>query len=158
MSKLSAGAENLSKLPMKFMEDPDKETTVKDLWLEKAKKKSEVYVVKFEKVGEVEFDPIEGTSNLTTTKDMNGDKELTDFQNGVDPDSEESVPTNMIDTIEPVTDVTQPMTDDMGLDVSDKMVGIENLPEDEYDDVLKSTIEELVKKYLHGHVALQKNA
>jgi hypothetical protein len=158
MSKLSVGAENLSKIPMKLMDRPGEETTIKDLWLEKAKKKSEIYVVKFEKVGEIDFDPIEGTSNLTNIKDMNGDKELTDFQNGIDPDDESSIPTNMTDTIEPVTDVTQPMTDDMGLDVNDdKMVKVENLPEDEYNNILRSTVEELVKKYLHGNISLQKN-
>ena len=159
MSKLSSGAENLSRLSMNLMNSPEEKTTIKDLWLDKAKKKSEVYVVKFEKVGEIDFDPIEGTSNLTTIKDVNGDKEITNFQNDINPDLQDSTPTNMTDAIAPITDVTQPMSDDMGLNMSnEKHVGLENLPKEEYNEVLKITVEDLIKKYLHGKIELQKNA
>jgi hypothetical protein len=159
MSKLSSGAENLSRLSMNLMNSPEEKTTIKDLWLDKAKKKSEVYVVKFEKVGEIDFDPIEGTSSLTTIKDVNGDKEITNFQNDINPDLQDSTPTNMTDAIAPITDVTQPMSDDMGLNMSNgKHVGLENLPKEEYNEVLKITVEDLIKKYLHGKIELQKNA
>jgi hypothetical protein len=159
MSKLSSGAENLSRLSMNLMNSPEEKTTIKDLWLDKAKKKSEVYVVKFEKVGEIDFDPIEGTSNLTTIKDVNGDKEITNFQNDINPDLQDSTPTNMTDAIAPITDVTQPMSDDMGLNMSNgKHVGLENLPKEEYNEVLKNTVEDLIKKYLHGKIELEKNA
>ena len=159
MSKLSSGAENLSRLSMNLMNSPEEKTTIKDLWLDKAKKKSEVYVVKFEKVGEIDSDPIEGTSNLTTIKDVNGDKEITNFQNDISPDLQDSTPTNMTDAIAPITDVTQPMSDDMGLNMSNgKHVGLENLPKEEYNEVLKITVEDLIKKYLHGKIELQKNA
>jgi len=124
MSKLSAGSENLTKLPMKLMNDPEKTTTMRDLWLEKAKKKSEVYVVKFEKVGEIEFNPLEGTSTLITIKDAQGDKELSDFQNGNN--SEQTSQTNMVDIIEPIKDVSQPLSNDMMLKV-DNNVDLENL-------------------------------
>tara|TARA_R110000868_G_scaffold38669_1_gene135203 strand:- start:11320 stop:12234 length:915 start_codon:yes stop_codon:yes gene_type:complete len=159
MSKLSSGAENLSRLSMNLMNNPEEKTTIKDLWLDKAKKKSEVYVVKFEKVGEIDFDPIEGTSNLTTIKDVNGDKEITNFQNDTNPDLKDSTPTNMTDVIAPIRDVTQPMSDDMGLNMSNgKRIGLENLPKEEYNEVLKNTVEDLIKKYLHGKIELEKNA
>ena len=159
MSKLSSGAENLSRLSMNLMNNPEEKTTIKDLWLDKAKKKSEVYVVKFEKVGEIDFDPIEGTSNLTTIKDVNGDKEITNFQNDTNPDLKDSTPTNMTDVIAPIRDVTQPMSDDMGLNMSNgKHIGLENLPKEEYNEVLKNTVEDLIKKYLHGKIELEKNA
>ena len=151
MSKLSSGAENLSSLPMKLMDNPETETNMKDLWLNKAKKKAEVYVVKFEKVGEVEFNPIEGTSNLTTIRDMNGDKELSDFQNGTvtgtatgdseHPDDERAVPTNMKDGIQPLKDVTQPMSNDRGLSVDNNL-----------------ELEELIKKHIEEMMLKQSNA
>jgi len=163
MSKLSAGAENLSKLPMKYMDNPEEETTIKDVWLEKAKKKSEVYVVKFEKVGEVEFDPIEGTSNLINIKDVNGDKEITDFQNGLDPDATNDTPTNMIDTIEPIKDVSQPMTNDMGLEVNsgeyeniESKANVLNIPEENFEEILNSKLKEIIKSYINGQLVLGK--
>ena len=65
----------------------------------------------------------------------------------------------MTDAIAPITDVTQPMSDDMGLNMSNgKHVGLENLPKEEYNEVLKNTVEDLIKKYLHGKIELEKNA
>jgi hypothetical protein len=132
MSKLSSGAESLSNLPMKLINNPEEETTMKNLWLEKAKKKAEVFVVKFEKVGEVIFNPFEGTSDLINFKDANPDNNLNDLQNGIEVkraegSQENSVPSNMTDSIEPVKNIIKPMSSDMGLSIDTQNVSLEDI-------------------------------
>lgn len=142
MNKLSSGAELLSKLPMKLVDNPEMETTMKNLWLEKAKKKAEVFVVKFEKVGDITFNPIEGTSEIINVRDENPDNDLSTLQNDVEVEIKENPnnsrteaePGNMRDAIEPVKDVSKPMSGDMGLSI--------NL------NVNEMSLEDVIKQYL----------
>lgn len=64
MNELSQGGENLSHTPFRTFENPDVKKSMNDLWTEDGKRKVEVYVSKFEKVGEIEFNYANGTSQF----------------------------------------------------------------------------------------------
>ena len=59
--------ENLSFKPMRLMDDPDVKKSMNDLWIQEGKTKADVYVAKFEKMGEIEFNYSDGTSKFTET-------------------------------------------------------------------------------------------
>ena len=49
------------------MNDPDVKKSMNDLWIQEGKTKADVYVAKFEKMGEIEFNYSNGTSRFTET-------------------------------------------------------------------------------------------
>jgi hypothetical protein len=59
--------ENLSFKPMRLMDDPDVKKSMNDLWIQEGKTKADVYVAKFEKMGEINFNYTDGTSQFTET-------------------------------------------------------------------------------------------
>jgi hypothetical protein len=59
--------ENLSFKPMRLMDDPDVKKSMNDLWIQEGKTKADVYVAKFEKMGEINFNYTNGTSQFTET-------------------------------------------------------------------------------------------
>lgn len=61
---IGESGENLSFKPMRLMDDPDVKKSMNDLWVEEGKTKAEVYVAKFEKIGEIEFNYADGTSKF----------------------------------------------------------------------------------------------
>lgn len=63
-NELSLGGENLSHKTFRLLDDPDKRKTMQEIWMEDAKIRAEVYVAKFEKIGDIIFDPFNGTSKL----------------------------------------------------------------------------------------------
>ena len=63
-NELSESGENLTKKPLRTYEDPDIKKTMNDLWLDKGQKRAEVYVVKLEKIGELEFNYTNGTTQF----------------------------------------------------------------------------------------------
>ena len=99
---LSVGAEKLSTLEMNSMSNPEEKISMRNMWLKDAVKDVEIYVAKFEKIGNIEFDPFEGTA--TFTPDISDEKEEIDSE-----DVKLDMQGNMKDSIEPVTDVTQPI-------------------------------------------------
>ena len=64
MNELSEGGENLAAKPFKTMADPEIRRSMRDLWAEDGKTKAEVYVAKFEKLGEIDFDYLSGTARF----------------------------------------------------------------------------------------------
>ncbi len=62
--------ENLSFKPMRLMDDPDAKKSMSDLWVQEGKTKAVVYVAKFEKMGEIEFNYADGTSKFTETASL----------------------------------------------------------------------------------------
>ena len=64
-NELSEGGENLSNKPLRTFENPDVKKSMHDLWVEEGKKTAEVYIAKFEKIGEINFDFANGTSVFT---------------------------------------------------------------------------------------------
>jgi hypothetical protein len=64
MNELSHGGENLTNAPLRTFENPDIKKSMNDFWVNEGKKKAEVYMAKFEKIGEIEFNYVNGTSQF----------------------------------------------------------------------------------------------
>ncbi|GIV44022.1 MAG: hypothetical protein KatS3mg035_1145 [Bacteroidia bacterium] len=64
MNELSHGGENLSHTPFRTFENPDVKKTMNQMWIEDGKRKAEVYIAKFEKIGDIEFNYANGTSQF----------------------------------------------------------------------------------------------
>lgn len=79
-NELSHGAENLSRVPYRLMENPDQKVTIKDMWLKDGKKKAEVYIAKFEKIGEIEYNHMDGTSKFSNLSKIDT-HEKSDYSN-----------------------------------------------------------------------------
>jgi len=56
--------ENLTYKPFRLMDDPDVMKSMKDLWIENGKTKANIYVAKFEKIGEIDFNYTDGVSKF----------------------------------------------------------------------------------------------
>lgn len=63
-NELSEGGENLSNKPLRTFENPDQKKSMHDLWMENGKRKAEVYIAKLEKIGELEFNYANGTTQF----------------------------------------------------------------------------------------------
>lgn len=63
-NELSEGGENLSNKPLRTYENPDIKRTMHELWMDKGQLKSEVYMVKLEKIGDLEFNYTNGTTQF----------------------------------------------------------------------------------------------
>ena len=99
---ISVGAEKLSTLEMNLLNSPEEKTNMRTMWLKDAVKNVDLYVANFEKIGNIEFDPFEGTAEFNA----NTNKEVEEI------DSEDiklDMQGNMKDSIEPVSNVSQPI-------------------------------------------------
>lgn len=61
---IGESGENLSYKPLRLMDDPDVKKSMHELWVEHGKTKADVYVAKFEKIGEINFNYADGTSKF----------------------------------------------------------------------------------------------
>ena len=61
---VTENGENLSFKPLRLMDEPDVKKSMHDLWMEQGKTKADVYVAKFEKIGQIEFNYANGTSKF----------------------------------------------------------------------------------------------
>jgi hypothetical protein len=64
MNELSEGGENLSHKPLRTFENPDVKKSMNEFWIEDGKRKAEVYMVKLEKIGDLEFNYSNGTTRF----------------------------------------------------------------------------------------------
>lgn len=69
-NELGQSGENLSYKAMRLMNDPDVKKSMNDIWIQEGKTKANVYVAKFEKMGEIEFNYTNGTSKFTETPSL----------------------------------------------------------------------------------------
>ena len=141
-NKLSVGSENLSRLEFNLLESPESKINMHDLWLKDAVKKAEIYIVKYEKIGDIEFNPIEGTTNFKVLKE--------DSIETITPEEiEVNSQGNMIDSISPIKDVILPP-----LENNDIINSLENTEEEESEEnlLLKSKVEEMIKNYLSKNI------
>lgn len=67
---IGESGENLSFKPMRTMNDPDIKKSMQDLWIQEGKTKADVYVAKFEKIGEIDFNYTDGTSRFNETPSL----------------------------------------------------------------------------------------
>lgn len=118
-NELSFGLENLSQRDFRLKNDPDSKKSIKDLWLSNGITKTDVYKVELRKIGELDFNPYDGTTAFV-------EKTITDQisnlnnDNQRDHDVESAIKSQfpekeMEDSIQPIKDVSQPIlnTDDL---------------------------------------------
>lgn len=136
-NEISLGAEAMSKTPFRLMSNPDNKKSIIELWATEGKKGADVYLVKFERIGEIVFNPFEGTATYTKKPFEDGKNPLSVPISGLTPEEAHTSqqPTEtMNDVIEPKTDVTLPLSNDMGLNSID----LDNLVKDRIDAILRS--------------------
>ena len=125
---ISIGAEALSTLDMSCLDSPEDKTNMRTLWIQDAIKDVEVYVANFQKLGDIEFDPFEGTANFTEINNNQEAEDVIDAQ-----DVELDGMNNMKDSIEPVINVTQPIINE-GAELNPKS---EQLAEDILNSIIR---------------------
>lgn len=64
MNELSEGGENLSHKPLRTFENPDVKKSMSELWVDEGKRKADVYIVKLEKIGCLDFNYGNGTTRF----------------------------------------------------------------------------------------------
>lgn len=140
-NEISLGAEALTNTVFRLCANPDEKKSVHDVWIAEGKTQYEIYLVHFEKIGNMTFDPFQGTTNFDDIKtenvqnqnipqeDKNQEQKALDSQRVADP---------LFDSIEPVKDVTLEPSTSMGLDT----VNVEN--------VINKKIEEIIGNYFYA--------
>lgn len=88
---ISEGGENLSHKRFKLMDNPESSSSMRDNWVNHAKTKAKVYVAKFEEIGTLDYDYINGTTKFTE-KGSETDLIQNNGSYKENPYSEESVP------------------------------------------------------------------
>jgi len=64
-NELSEGGEGLANKPLRLADDPDVKKSLHQLWLDEGRREAEVYIAKFEKVGDLNFDYKNGTATFS---------------------------------------------------------------------------------------------
>lgn len=108
-NELSASIENLSERGFRLKSNPDEKVSPKDLWLKDTITKSNVYLVELKPIGQLVFDPYNGTTTLENidekevviTTENPYENSAADIKNSQIPENE------MLDMIEPIKNVTQ---------------------------------------------------
>jgi len=91
------------------------------------------YMVKFEKIGTISFDPFQGTSKFEDRRNKEHSLEDVIDSNEIEEDLSKMPESDFIDAVEPIKDVTQPLNQDMKLDPID----LERLVKDKVEEILK---------------------
>ncbi len=144
-NELSLGAEALSKTPFRLMSNPDEKRSMIELWATEGKKGATMYSVKFEKIGEILFNPFEGTSNYVKKPLEDGENPSEISSDGLTPEEAlaSQEPTEpMIDSVEAKTDVT--LSSSLDLNPSFIPADLENFIKDRIDSIIKS---HFIEKY-----------
>ncbi|HWY35475.1 MAG TPA: hypothetical protein VNX68_12590 [Nitrosopumilaceae archaeon] len=134
-NEISLGAEALSKTPFRLMSNPDDKRSMIELWATEGKKGADMYLVKFEKIGELVFNPFEGTANYTKKPFDDGQNPSNVPVDGLTPEEarlSQEPKESMSDIVEPKTNVTLPASADMGLNSTD----LENLIKNRIDAII----------------------
>jgi hypothetical protein len=141
-NELSLGFENLSNRKFRLKSDPDDKKSIKDLWLLSAITKTDVYKIELKKIGELDFNPYEGTTEFKNATELNADFSENDIEsihsvqsavNSQMPDKEQE----MLDSVEPIKNVTQPL-----MNVSD-------LEKEKFENNFKEVITKIVSDQLN---------
>jgi hypothetical protein len=70
LNDITENGENLSNKPFRSMDNIDEKSSMLDLWKSKGCSKAEVYIIKFEKAGDITFDYANGTSVFTPSSQV----------------------------------------------------------------------------------------
>jgi len=136
-SELSHGAEGMSYNKFRKKGEPDTKSSMSDIWSKDGKTKADVYVVEFKKLGNLEFNPFNGTSTFTEDRFENPEELSKVPQDGLTPEAavdSQNATEDMQDTIDPVMDKTLPPAEDMGLV---NAVDMEKIVKDRVDAIIK---------------------
>lgn len=141
-NELSLGFENLSNRKFRLKSDPDDKKSIKDLWLLSAITKTDVYKIELKKIGELDFNPYEGTTEFKNVTESNTDfseNEMESFKNVQSavnsqfPDKEQE----MLDSVEPIKNVTQPL------------MNVDDLEKEKFENSFKDVITKIVSDQLN---------
>ena len=136
MNQLSHGGEGLSVQPYNTLDNPENKTSMHQLWIEGGKVRAEIFKVEYKKIGEMIFDPFNGTSKFVEMQQPIESDLPKEERDSVQQAIDSQTPTDpMVDSIEPVMDVTMPPSNDMGLQGTDVQKAIEN------------TVEKILRQY-----------
>lgn len=136
MTQLSLGGESLSNQPYNIMDNPESKTSMHDLWIQDGKVRAQLFKVEYKPIGEMVFDPFNGTTKFVEMPQPLESDLPQEERDGVQQAIDSQIPTEpMIDSVEPVTDVTLPMSQDMGLNGTNVQQAIE------------STVEKILRQY-----------
>jgi hypothetical protein len=135
-NELSLGAEALSSANFRLMSNPDLKKSMIEIWATDGKKSADVFLVRFEKIGEVSFDPFQGTSKFEKKPFEAGQTPSDVPIEGLTPEdamASQEATEPMQDSIEPISNVTLAPSTDMGLNSID----MESLLKSRLDDIIK---------------------
>lgn len=146
-NELSLGAEALSKTPFRLMSNPDEKRSMVELWATEGKRNATIYEVKFEKIGELIFDPFEGTSNYVKKSIEDGENPNNINLDGLTPEeayASQEPKEPMIDSIEPQKDLT--VNNSIDLQNPSIPFDLEALIQKRVDSIIKSHFEDKYPK------------
>lgn len=136
-NELSLGSESLMRQPYHLVNNPTEQKSLHDLWLEQGKTRAEVYQVEFKRIGDMEFRPLEGICKFEHMTPQIPTDIPQDDRDSVAQAILSQEPTEpMEDAIDPIRDVTLPLTQDMGLQAPDVAA------------VMQDVIEKALRSYL----------
>lgn len=112
-NELSLGTETLSERKFRVRSNPDEKVSPHELWVRDAKTKSNVYLVELKPLGQLVFDPYNGTTVLERMEKSNIEPAWTESPNqsevNTSPLGSQIPKEKMADMIEPIKDVIQPI-------------------------------------------------
>ncbi len=68
MNDLSEGGENLANKPFRTIENPDDKKSMHDFWIKEGKVKADIYICKFEKIGQINYNYANNTAQYIDNK------------------------------------------------------------------------------------------
>lgn len=112
-NELSLGMESLSERKIRLKSNPDFKVSPHDLWLKEAITKSNVYLVELKQIGQLTFNPYDGTTVFENIKiDVNPNQTAEDNFTDKNMDSiikSQNPDQGLVDMVEPIKNVSQPI-------------------------------------------------
>lgn len=136
-NEISLGTGALTNNQFRLISNPDNKKSMQELWSENGIKSAEIFIVKFEKIGNIEFNPFAGTSHFEEKRFEEDQTPSNVPLDGLTPEqaiNSQKPVENMVDAIEPVSDVVLPPSKDMGLTTK---VDLEKSIKDAVDSILR---------------------
>lgn len=113
-NELSLGGENMANKTFRLMSNPDEKKSMHEMWIEEGKIRADVYIVKFEKLGEIKFNPFNTTARLEEKK---FDPDLNNIAQPFNENPfEPQVDTSSLETQDPAQTVETPLVADNELE------------------------------------------
>lgn len=140
-NELSFGMENLTQRDFRIKNNPDEKKSVKDLWLLSGITKTDVYKVELKKIGELNFNPYDGTTTFQNNSNLDEyiiPEESLENNHNVEGAIESQFPKEeMVDSINPIKDVTQPI------------MNVDDIKKQEFENNFKDVITKIVSDELN---------